>query len=170
MSGPEAPPVGGTTGMSHAHSAGFDQAVLYLVAAQPHELQPPLISRLEAMFGLTTAEALEADEQARRMRAGPEAVPSPRIELETISRLQPDGTVRVSEALNYWSGQSGRRLASVQLTIAGYPSVRLASGLRSQGVAETDIAVAIEALAKLRAARDGRPTSKVVELVPHERP
>lgn len=68
MSGLESPPVGGSTGLSHEHSAAFDEALLFLLNAQPHDLPCPLIGGLEERFGLTVVEALEVHEAARRLK------------------------------------------------------------------------------------------------------
>ncbi len=53
-------PVGGTTGLSHEHSAAFDEAVVFLKTVPPGERPRPLVPALREMFGLTPVEACEA--------------------------------------------------------------------------------------------------------------
>ncbi|GHD07717.1 hypothetical protein ACFOEZ_04145 [Tianweitania populi] len=67
MSGLEPPPVGGSTGLSHAHCKAVDECAFYLVATRPEERPFPLVMALEKMFGLTTLEVMEAKAMAQRM-------------------------------------------------------------------------------------------------------
>lgn len=53
-------PIGGTTGLCHETSAGFDLAVDWLVSTPRHQRPHPLIPHLRATFGLTAGEAIDA--------------------------------------------------------------------------------------------------------------
>ena len=58
-------PVGGTTSLSHEHSAQITEAAHFL-AAIPLLAQPrPLLPALRQMFGLTTVECCEAVHDSR---------------------------------------------------------------------------------------------------------
>jgi hypothetical protein len=63
-------PIGGTTGLSHGHSAAVDQAAEWLAALQDHDRPRPIVPLLRQLFGLTALEAVEAiREAAARGRA-----------------------------------------------------------------------------------------------------
>ena len=61
-------PIGGSTGLSHAHSAAVDEAARWL-AGTPSGARPPLlIPALRERFGLSALEAIEAERQAEQIR------------------------------------------------------------------------------------------------------
>lgn len=59
------PPIGGTTGLSHEHSAAVDEAAIWLVSLPPHERPRPIVPALRARFGLTVLEACQAIREAQ---------------------------------------------------------------------------------------------------------
>ena len=65
-------PTGGTTGLSHEHSAALDEAAVFLSAVPPAERPRPLVPALREMFGLTALECCEAIREShhRRLRTG----------------------------------------------------------------------------------------------------
>lgn len=58
------PPVGGTTGLSHEHSAAVDEAAAWLASLPPHERPRPIVPALRQRFGLTALEACQAIREA----------------------------------------------------------------------------------------------------------
>lgn len=62
-------PVGGTTSLSHVHSANVDEAGRFLATTPPKDRPRPLVPSLRAMFGLSAIEVCEAIRQAQRIRA-----------------------------------------------------------------------------------------------------
>lgn len=60
-------PVGGTTGLSHEHSAAVDEAARYLADVPPGERPKPLVPALKAMFGLSAVECCQAIRESHEM-------------------------------------------------------------------------------------------------------
>lgn len=65
---PPSLPIGGTTGLSHEHSAAVEECARFLLAVPPGERPRPLIPAMREMFGLTPAEACEAIKLSHDMR------------------------------------------------------------------------------------------------------
>jgi hypothetical protein len=62
-------PIGGSTGLSHEHSAAIEEAAAYLAAVPPGERPRPLVPALKAMFGLSAFEACAAIRQSHELIA-----------------------------------------------------------------------------------------------------
>ena len=60
-------PIGGTTGLSHEHSAAVDEAAAYLATVPPSERPRPLVPALREMFGLNSLEAVDAIRQSHEI-------------------------------------------------------------------------------------------------------
>jgi hypothetical protein len=58
-------PVGGTTGLSHEHSAAIDAAAEWLASTPQADRPKPIVPHLQRTFGLTAKEACEAIREAR---------------------------------------------------------------------------------------------------------
>ena len=58
-------PVGGTTGLSHEHSAAIDAAAEWLASTPQAERPHPLVPHIQRTFGLTAIQAIEAIREAR---------------------------------------------------------------------------------------------------------
>lgn len=65
----DAPPVGGSTGLSHQHSAAIDEAATWLIETPPERRPRPVITHLQRQFGPSACEASEAMAEARLRRA-----------------------------------------------------------------------------------------------------
>lgn len=52
-------PVGGSTGLSHEHSAAVEETARFLGSVPSPEHPRPLVPALKAMFNLTSVEAVE---------------------------------------------------------------------------------------------------------------
>ncbi|HEV2898516.1 MAG TPA: hypothetical protein VGX71_11915 [Pseudaminobacter sp.] len=61
-------PVGGTTGLSHEHSAAVDEAARFLAATPPGDRPKPLVPALKAMFGLSAVECCQAIQESHMIR------------------------------------------------------------------------------------------------------
>ncbi|MBS9720240.1 hypothetical protein JYU29_06015 [Tianweitania sp. BSSL-BM11] len=62
-------PVGGSTGLSHEHSAAVEEAARWL-ATEPRDRVPhPIVPALRSRFGLTAQEACAAIKEARLIQA-----------------------------------------------------------------------------------------------------
>lgn len=57
-------PIGGTTGLSHEHTAAVETAAEWLKSLPRHHLPHPIIPELQKLFGLTVLEAVEAIHEA----------------------------------------------------------------------------------------------------------
>lgn len=53
-------PTGGTTGLSHEHSAAIDEAAAWLTLHPRDRINRPVVPLLRERFGLTATEAVEA--------------------------------------------------------------------------------------------------------------
>ncbi len=53
-------PVGGTTGLSQAHSAAVEEAAAWLSSVPSARRPRPIVPHLKARFGLSAQEAVEA--------------------------------------------------------------------------------------------------------------
>lgn len=62
-------PIGGTTGLSHEHSAAVELAARFLRTVPPPERPRPLVPALKAMFNLTSVEAVEAIRLSHEVQA-----------------------------------------------------------------------------------------------------
>lgn len=62
-------PIGGTTGLSHEHSAAVEEAAAFLRTVPPPERPRPLVPALKAMFDLTSLEAVEAIRLSHEVQA-----------------------------------------------------------------------------------------------------
>ncbi|MEQ8929732.1 MAG: hypothetical protein RID96_07780 [Nitratireductor sp.] len=62
-------PIGGTTGLSHEHTAAIDQAAQFLAMTAPRERPAPLVPAMKAMFGLSSAEVCAAIRDSYAIRA-----------------------------------------------------------------------------------------------------
>lgn len=60
-------PVGGSTGLSHEHSAAIEQAALFLALTPPFARPAPLVPALLEMFGLSSSESCQAICDAREL-------------------------------------------------------------------------------------------------------
>ena len=60
-------PVGGTTGVSHEHTAAIEMAAQFLAITPPRERPAPLVPALRVMFGLSSSETCQAICDAREM-------------------------------------------------------------------------------------------------------
>jgi hypothetical protein len=61
-------PIGGTTGLSHEHSAAVDEAARFLAATPPGDRPSPLVPALKAMFGLSAVECCQAIQESHTIR------------------------------------------------------------------------------------------------------
>lgn len=59
-------PVGGTTGLSHEHSAAIDAAAEWLASTSQEKRPHPIVPALRQRFGLTALEAVQAIREARQ--------------------------------------------------------------------------------------------------------
>ncbi|MEZ5782368.1 MAG: hypothetical protein R3D70_12220 [Rhizobiaceae bacterium] len=57
-------PVGGTTGLSHEHSAAIETAAEWLASTPQSDRPKPIVPHLQKAFGLTALEAIEAIREA----------------------------------------------------------------------------------------------------------
>lgn len=62
------PPVGGSTGHSHEHSAAVEEAASFLAAVPPGERPKPIVPALRSMFGLSAVECCEAIARSHDLR------------------------------------------------------------------------------------------------------
>lgn len=62
-------PVGGSTGLSHEHSAAVEEAAAWLTVTPREAIGGPVIPALRERFGLTPQEACEAVREANLRRA-----------------------------------------------------------------------------------------------------
>jgi hypothetical protein len=53
-------PVGGTTGLSHEHSAAIETAAEWLASTPQAERPRPIVPHLQRTFGLSAIEAVQA--------------------------------------------------------------------------------------------------------------
>jgi hypothetical protein len=58
-------PIGGTTGLSHEHSAAIETAAEWLATVPQAERPHPIVPHLQKTFGLSALEAIEAIREAR---------------------------------------------------------------------------------------------------------
>ncbi len=63
-------PTGGSTGLSHVHTAAIDEAVAFLLAVSPVERPRPLMPALREMFGLTAMQCCDAIRESHRPAGG----------------------------------------------------------------------------------------------------
>lgn len=61
-------PIGGTTGLSHEHSASIDAAADWLLSESDRTGQA-ILPEIKQRFGLTSLEAVEAIREANKRRA-----------------------------------------------------------------------------------------------------
>lgn len=61
-------PIGGTTGLSHVHSAAVDVAAAWLAARPPCLWPAPIIPELHKLFELSPADACATIREANRLR------------------------------------------------------------------------------------------------------
>lgn len=61
-------PIGGTTGLSHEHSAAVDEAARWLATTPPHLRGGAVVPQLRKRFGLTPEQACEAIREANLRR------------------------------------------------------------------------------------------------------
>ena len=57
-------PVGGSTGLSHEHSAAIEEAAAWLAGIPYAERPEPLVPTIRAMFGLSAWQACQALREA----------------------------------------------------------------------------------------------------------
>lgn len=62
-------PVGGTTGLSHEHSAAVEEAAAWLGSRARHQWPHPIIPELRKLFGLTPLGACQAIKEANQRRS-----------------------------------------------------------------------------------------------------
>ena len=62
-------PVGGTTGLSHEHSAAVDEAARWLATEPQNRVPHPIVPALRSRFGLTAQEACAAVQEANMIKA-----------------------------------------------------------------------------------------------------
>jgi len=60
-------PIGGSTGLSHEHSAAVDMAAAWLAARPRHQWPQPIVPSLAKLFGLAPVEASAAIRQANNL-------------------------------------------------------------------------------------------------------
>lgn len=65
----DAPPIGGSTGLSHEHSEAITEAAAWLASPLRARIGRPLVPHLKETFGLSTAEAMQAIREANLRRA-----------------------------------------------------------------------------------------------------
>ena len=61
--------IGGTTGLSHEHSAAIDEAASWLAQLPAHQRPRPLVPALRARFGLSASQACQAIHEAGLIHA-----------------------------------------------------------------------------------------------------
>jgi hypothetical protein len=61
-------PIGGTTGLSHEHTAAICEAARFLAATPPGDRPKPLVPALKAMFGLSAVECCQAIQESHTIR------------------------------------------------------------------------------------------------------
>lgn len=62
-------PIGGSTGLSHEHSAAVEEAARFLRSVPPAERPKPLVPALREMFGLSPVECCEAIRLSHEVQA-----------------------------------------------------------------------------------------------------
>lgn len=62
------PPIGGSTGLSHEHSAKVEEAAAFLAAVPPAERPKPIVPALRSMFGISAVECCEAIARSHELR------------------------------------------------------------------------------------------------------
>lgn len=67
-------PVGGSTGLSHEHSAAVDIAARYLAETPPLARPAPLVPAMREMFGISSIECCEAIRESHAMAGGADAM------------------------------------------------------------------------------------------------
>jgi hypothetical protein len=63
-------PVGGSTGLSHEHTASIEVAARYLAETPPIARPSPLVPAMREMFGLTSIEVCAAIRESHQIRMG----------------------------------------------------------------------------------------------------
>jgi hypothetical protein len=79
-------PVGGTTGLSHEHSAAIDQAVEWLATTPFRDRPKPLVPALRERFGLSALEACGAISTSQKMPLFQSVTPPVPRETEATDR------------------------------------------------------------------------------------
>ena len=60
-------PAGGSSGLSHEHTAATGQCAVYLAAVPPEERPRPFLPAMREMFGLTLSEVCAAIRQSHEL-------------------------------------------------------------------------------------------------------